>query len=49
MFGGLYSIVERDQILKHFKGRSHRIEPLEFGIVAERAILLRNRQMGVAS
>lgn len=38
-FGGLYYRAEIDYILAHFRGRTGLIEPREFGIVAERAIL----------
>lgn len=37
-FVGLYSAPERDHILKHFKGRRHQVEPLEFSFVAAQAI-----------
>jgi hypothetical protein len=48
MFGGLYSAGERDQILRHFKGRREKIEPIEFGIVAERIIAATNLQRRAA-
>jgi hypothetical protein len=48
MFGGLYSAGERDQILRHFKGRREKIEPREFGIVAERIIAATNLQRRAA-
>jgi hypothetical protein len=48
MFGGLYSTAEREQILRHFKGRRKRIEPREFGAVAERVINATNLQRRAA-
>lgn len=37
-FAGLYSIPERDQILRHFKGRQQQIDPPELGSVAAQAM-----------
>lgn len=48
-FGGLYYREEVDHILQHFESWCGPILPSTFGVVASRAIALRNRKMGVAS
>jgi hypothetical protein len=45
MFGGLYSISERDQILKHFKGRRRRIGLDEFSPIATQAIAFYQKEV----
>lgn len=47
MFGGLYSIAERDHILEHFKGRQQRIDPHEFNPIADRAIAFYKQEVGL--
>lgn len=49
MFGGLYSLAERNRVLEIFDGTASQITPQEFEMVAERVMAETTQRQGAAS